>query len=1175
MPLESFDEADPADLRADASTEPCFPLGFPVLDEAWAVLRIEDLLEALPDAGRMRALHTFRRLADRLNEQEKATPRYGYVRAGELTTAALLCEILRYIFDLYCNEQNPGAMLASLDWTRVRHGLITVEQPVERFVRLFPPLQVLLGREGAEEYLEGRTHAQLNRALMAREVILLHVTTANPAMRPFLALFDDTTLRNAAPYDRFVESAEAYFRTQPAVAPMAMTLLDVLRAPARHSPHSLEGQLEYIRKHWAAILPAHLMHRLLLARDVLREETRMRGLGPGPVEALRFGPGEGGLDLHYDEPERFSRDADWMANVVLIAKSTYVWLDQLSKRYQRAITRLDQIPDEELDRLAQWGFTGLWLIGLWERSVASGEIKRRMGNPEALPSAYSLYDYEIAQDLGGAAAYEQLRERAWARGIRLASDMVPNHVGLYSKWVIEHPEWFVQLDQPPFPSYRFTGPDLSLDSSVTLQIEDGYWNHSDAAVVFKRTCNRSGEVRYIYHGNDGTSMPWNDTAQLDYMKAAVREAVIQTILHVARMFPIIRFDAAMTLAKKHYQRLWFPQPGEGGAIPSRAEHALTRAQFDAAMPEEFWREVVERIQREAPDTLLLAEAFWLMEGYFVRTLGMHRVYNSAFMNMLKTEDNAKYRTTIKNVLEFSPEILCRFVNFMNNPDERTAVEQFGRGEKYFGVVMMMVTMPGLPMFGHGQIEGFTEKYGMEYRRAYWDEAVDEGLLRHHEAAIFPLARRRYLFSGSRNFRLFDFFTPEGHVDENVFAYSNRAGDERALVIFHNAYASTRGWVRSSSAVNTGPADAPVLRQYAMGESLGLRSEDDMFYVFRDYRTHMEYLRRGRDLCEQGLFVELGEYHYHAFLDWREIRDVDGSWARLADRLGGAAVPSIQDAYTETILGPVLDGFRRIMDPLTLRAVAEAGVRRKGVKETMADYETALTTFYATVGDHLGRALDAPSMAKRAIAEIAEAQKFRTRVKALDLSDEASDFLCTPPPNTAKMPTRSVCVPLVVSVLQPLSTVFDIGQAELRAAWLEHWHLKGIAEDAFADLGWTRDDARANADLVQLLLRFETVLDTRTPRDLGGQIARLFESDLARDYLGVNFWDGVWWLNKERAESLFHALAARAVMAGALVPKKERLTVTETAELRSLAALRVLHAIERGGYQVEKTLDFLA
>ncbi len=156
------------------------------------------------------------------------------------------------------------------------------------------------------------------------------------------------------------------------------------------------------------------------------------------------------------------------------------------------------------------------------------------------------------------------------------------------------------------------------------------------------------------------------------------------------------------------------------------------------MPQEFWREVVDRVAKEVPDTLLLAEAFWMMEGYFVRTLGMHRVYNSAFMNMLKNEDNANYRSVMKNTLEFNPEILKRFVNFMNNPDEDTAVAQFGKGDKYFGVCTLMATLPGLPMFGHGQIEGFTEKYGMEYRRAYQDEQPDGDLLRRHEREIFPL-----------------------------------------------------------------------------------------------------------------------------------------------------------------------------------------------------------------------------------------------------------------------------------------------------------------------------------------------------------------------------------------------------------------------------------------------------
>src|SRR5262249_31720028 len=272
--------------------------------------------------------------------------------------------------------------------------------------------------------------------------------------------------------------------------------------------------------------------------------------------------------------------------------------------------------DEELETLAHRGFDALWLIGLWERSRASQRIKRLCGNPEAVASAYSLHDYGIAVDLGGAAAYQKLPDPARAHRPPAAGDTVPNHMGIDSRWVIEHPERFLSLPASPFPVYHFDGPDLADDHRVEIKIEDHYYDRSDAAVVFRRLDRWTGDVRFIYHGNDGTSFPWNDTAQLDFTRADVREAVIQTILCLAIYVPISRFHAAMTLAKRHYPRLWFPEPGSGGAIPSRAERGLSRAEFDAVMPIEFWREVVDRVAVEAPGTLLLAEAFWLMEGYF-------------------------------------------------------------------------------------------------------------------------------------------------------------------------------------------------------------------------------------------------------------------------------------------------------------------------------------------------------------------------------------------------------------------------------------------------------------------------------------------------------------------------------------------------------------------------------
>jgi glycosidase len=556
----------------------------------------------------------------------------------------------------------------------------------------------------------------------------------------------------------------------------------------------------------------------------------------------------------------FSADTDWMPRVVLMAKSSYVWLEQLAARHQRSISTLADVPDEELERLAGLGVTGLWLIGLWQRSSASADIKRRRGDSDAVASAYAIDDYRIADDLGGEAAFEDLRGRAWARGIRLAADMVPNHMGIDSRWVVEHPERFIAVPEPPFPAYSFNGPDLSPDPRVEITLEDHYWDGSDAAVVFRRRDRQSGEQRFIYHGNDGTSYPWNDTAQLDYLRADLRESVIRTILDVARRAPIIRFDAAMVLARRHIRRLWYPAPGEGGAIPSRAEHALSNAEFNRLMPSEFWRDVVDRVAAEAPGTLLLAEAFWLMEGYFVRTLGMHRVYNSAFMHMLRDEDNAGYRKVMRDTLEFDPGVLGRFVNFLTNPDERPAAEQLGTGDKAFSASTLLATLPGLPMLGHGQIEGFRERYGMEFRRARLDEPVDEAHAAHFEWAIVPLLRRRGAFSGTDRFRLYDAVDDGGQVDENVYAFSNGTGANRSLVLVHHRYAETSVRIdHSVAAAAPGSRGARKLTSQRLADALELDGPDDRVVRFSDPRSGWELERSVGELRREGLRVSLGPY----------------------------------------------------------------------------------------------------------------------------------------------------------------------------------------------------------------------------------------------------------------------------------------------------------------------------
>ena len=763
--------------------------------------------------------------------------------------------------------------------------------------------------------------------------MLLWLANANPAFSPFSELFADQKLADAGSYRAIVSELREFFQSRPPIGPENLNLIDMLRAPALASPDSLSGQLAFIQKNWVEVLGTAL-DRLLLALDVLKEEDIAIWMlfHPPSAETLARRRGRAGHDADgyseapsfteaAQESEHFSPDQDWMPTTVLLAKSTYVWLEQLSRKYGRHIHRLDQIPGEELSLMARRGLNSLWLIGVWERSRASQTIKQLCGNPDAVASAYSLHDYSISADLGGEAAYRDLRDRAFAHGIRLASDMVPNHMGIDSNWVIEHPEWFLSRSDSPYPTYRFEGPDLSTDGRVEIKIEDHYYEQTDAAVVFRRRDKWSGDTRYVYHGNDGTSFPWNDTAQLDYLNPATREQVIQTILQVARRFPIIRFDAAMTLAKRHVERLWYPIPGTGGAIPSRAESSMSQAQFNEAMPHEFWREVVDRVAREVPGTLLLAEAFWLMEAYFVRTLGMHRVYNSAFMNMMRDEENAKYRSILKSTLEFDPDILKRYVNFMSNPDERTAIDQFGKDDKCFGITALLATLPGLPMFGHGQIEGFTEKYGMEFRKPRYDERPDPLLVERHDREIAPLLHRRWLFAESWNFRLYDFYRPDGSVDENVFAYSNRRGDQKALVIYHNRYATTFGTIHTS----TSYADkgAGQLRSQSIGDAFSLPAEHNVILAFRDTSTGLEHLERSEKIVSGGFSIGLQAYQCHVLLDWRELRpDENHRWDRLCDFLQGRGVASVEESLVALELAPVQDSLAALLNSGLVHSIAE-------------------------------------------------------------------------------------------------------------------------------------------------------------------------------------------------------------------------------------------------------------
>jgi glycosidase len=131
-------------------------------------------------------------------------------------------------------------------------------------------------------------------------------------------------------------------------------------------------------------------------------------------------------------------------------------LTELSRKLGRTAT-LDDIPDAELDRIAEMGFDWVWFLSVWQTGLAAQAISR--ANPEwlrefakTLPdlkdediagSGFAIQNYTVHRDLGGVAALARLRQRLQERGLKLMLDFVPNHMAPDHPWIDEHLDYFV------------------------------------------------------------------------------------------------------------------------------------------------------------------------------------------------------------------------------------------------------------------------------------------------------------------------------------------------------------------------------------------------------------------------------------------------------------------------------------------------------------------------------------------------------------------------------------------------------------------------------------------------------------------------------------------------------------------------------------------------------------
>ncbi len=350
----------------------------------------------------------------------------------------------------------------------------------------------------------------------------------------------------------------------------------------------------------------------------------------------------------------------WPKYPVLLEINTWVWLQEISQEEGHPVT-LGNMPRAELDRLANYGVDGIWLMGVWQRSPCGRDYDRK--NPELLErcqeiladfthddipgSPYAIYRYQVDPALGGAKELDRLREQLRQRDLRFMLDFVPNHFGCSNSWLEEYPERFIR------------GNPESLH------------NHPD------RYFSAHGQV--FAHGRD-RYFTWPDTVQLDYRRHATRRRMRKILLDIAKHCDGVRCDMAMLETHEVFCDIWgdeFDPPGT-----------------------EFWPTAINKVKAKYPDFLMIAEVYWNME-YALQRQGFDYTYDKRLYDRLVANDATQ---VLEHLYGGDSKFQSHLLRFLENHDEKRAMESFGTTRSK-AVATIALLLPGMRLVYEGQLKG--------------------------------------------------------------------------------------------------------------------------------------------------------------------------------------------------------------------------------------------------------------------------------------------------------------------------------------------------------------------------------------------------------------------------------------------------------------------------------------
>ena len=320
-----------------------------------------------------------------------------------------------------------------------------------------------------------------------------------------------------------------------------------------------------------------------------------------------------------------------------------------------------------------------------------------------------------------------------------------------------------------------------------------------------------------------------------------------------------------------------------------------------------------------------------------------------------------------------------------------------------------------------------------------------------------------------------------------------------------------------------------LVQKTLSEGLTITNDEGYFTIFRDHTSKLEYIRENRELAEKGLYVEVGPYNYHTFLDFREV--CDNEWrhyAMITGYLNGRGVPDIEESMQELFLQPIHNRFKDLVNPSVFRRLIAANKKLVSADEPLAtcgivdEIEEKMVELLREIKHFASGTGDETILAKEITAKLNLVLSLPRLPQ--DLPTSATDTKRI----SLKHPEASHFGWLFVHSLGSILNG-EIMAAEQSRGLIDEWMLDRIFRDVFDELGFDDKETWEGLSLIKIFTAHQNWNQNEEKLHAYRVLESFMNDSEVQQFLQINRYKEILWFNKETFELLLSWLLFTGVI----------------------------------------------